>query len=277
VSPAKNTTGSETGERLRVGKHNLRMVREGPDAPNGGSERTFVCLHGLVDRLEIWDRLAPGLAERGSLLRLDQRGHGGSDGPAGPYTREDLAQDVIAALDAVGVQRAILVGHSMGGIVSMAAALLDPERVAGLVLLGTASHCNEQTASWYERIAQAGEADSLEGIARAIYGKEANNDPDKDGRRRIEGDALGIAHVTRALKSLHTDPLTPKLKALSCPALLLVGSEDPMGPRASELIAHALPKGLATLQVLPGCGHWIHVEAADAVLEAIDGWLPGLH
>ena len=47
-----------------------------------------------------------------------------------------------------------------------------------------------------------------------------------------------------------------------------------MGPRASELIAHALPRGTTTLKVLPGRGHWIHVEAADAVLDAIDEWLP---
>ncbi len=253
---------SKKEERLDVGGHRLRAWREGEGEP------CFVCLHGLVDRLEIWKRLAPGLAERGSLLRIDQRGHGGSDAPPGPYSREDLARDVIGALDAAGIDRAILVGHSMGGIVSMTTALLCPDRVAGLVLLGTASHCNERTASWYERIAQAGESQGLEGIAQAIYGKGAS--------RRVEGDAQGISHVTRTLKSLHSDPLTPKLATISCPALLLVGENDPMGPRASELIAQALPSGAASLTVLPGCGHWIHVEAADSVLEALDGWLPNV-
>lgn len=246
-------------ERIDLGSHELRVRSEGDGAP------VFVCLHGLVDRLEIWDRLAPGLAQRGSVVRVDQRGHGDSGAPTGPYTREDLAADVIGTLDARGIERAILVGHSMGGIVSMATALLHPDRIAGLVLLGTASHCNERTALWYERIAVAGEADGQSGLARAIYGK--------DSKKRVWGDAQGIAHVTRTLKSLHTDPLTPKLATISCPVLLVVGEKDPMGSRASELIADALPHGAATLEIIPACGHWIHVEAADRVLAALDGWL----
>ena len=246
-------------ERIDLGSHELRVRSQGEGAP------AFVCLHGLVDRLEIWDHLAPGLAERGSLLRVDQRGHGSSGAPRGPYSREDLAGDVTGILDARHIARAILVGHSMGGIVSMATALLYPERIAGLVLLGTASHCNERTARWYERIAAAGEADGLAGLSRAIYGR--------DSKQQIEGDAQGICHVTRTLKSLHADPLTPKLATITCPVLLVVGENDPMGPRASELIAAALPGGAATLDVVPDAGHWIHVEAAERVLASLDGWL----
>ena len=77
--------------------------------------------------------------------------------------------------------------------------------------------------------------------------------------------------MTRALKSLYADPLTPKLGDLRCPALLVVGSKDPMGPRASEIIAEGLPD--ATLEVLAERGHWTHVEAPDEVLAAIDRWL----
>jgi len=229
----------------------------------GRGDPPFACLHGLVDTLEIWDRLAPPLAERRRTIRFDQRGHGESRAPAGRCAREDMAGDLVRVLDALDVERAILVGHSMGGIVSMATALAHPDRVAGLVLLGTASQCNERTAQWYERIALAGERDGCEGLARAIYGEKS--------RKRVRGDAAGIAQVTRMLKTLHTDPLTPKLGAVTCRALLLVGESDPMGPRASQIIAASAPD--AELRVLPGCGHRIHVEAADAVLEAIDAWL----
>ena len=240
-----------------VGGHALRVASDGRGPPD------FVCLHGLVDSLAIWERLAPGLGARGRVVRIDQRGHGGSEAPPGPYQREDLAADVVAVLDALEVERAVLVGHSMGGIISMTTALANPGRVAGLVLLGTASQCTERVADWYERIAVAGETDGNDGLVRAIYGKNS--------RRRIEGDAQGIAWVTRTLKSLHGDPLTPKLATIACPALLLVGSEDPMGPKASEIIAQALPD--AALHVLPGLGHWTHVEAPDAVLAALDPWL----
>jgi pimeloyl-ACP methyl ester carboxylesterase len=253
-------------QRIDVGGHELRCRSEGPAHERAAEAPTFVCLHGLVDTLEIWDKLAPALALRGHVVRFDQRGHGESDAPPGACTREDLAADVVAVLDAHRAPRAILVGHSMGGIVSLAAALRYPDRIAGLVLLGTASQCNERTAAWYERIAEAGERDGTDGLRRAIYGERS--------RRPVAGNARGIAAVTRMLGSLHSRPLTPELEKLACPVLLLVGEKDPMGSRATEIIAESLPAGAATLQVLPGCGHWIHVEAAAAVTDAIDRWLP---
>jgi pimeloyl-ACP methyl ester carboxylesterase len=73
------------------------------------------------------------------------------------------------------------------------------------------------------------------------------------------------------LQSLYDDPLTPKLGSLDCPVLLIVGANDPMGPRASSIIADALPN--AELHTVPDCGHWVHVEAPEAVLGALDPWL----
>lgn len=248
----------KTERRIDVGGHALRCTLAGRGEP------VFLCLHGLVDTLSIWDRLAGPLAERGRVVRVDQRGHGESDAPPGPYAREDLAHDAASLLRALAIDRAILVGHSMGGIVAMTAALAHPERVAGLVLLGTASRCSAAVAHWYEQIALAGEQEGLEGLARIICGASSAS--------RVSGDAQGIAHVTRMLRSLHTDPLTPQLGRLACPALVLVGEKDPMGPRASEIIRDALPAGLARLEILPGRGHWLHVEAPGEVLRAIDAW-----
>ena len=115
-----------------------------------------------------------------------------------------------------------------------------------------------------ERIAAAGERDANPGLARAIYGEKT--------RKRIEGDAQGIAHVTRTRKSLHEDPLTPKLGAIRCPVLLVVGEKDPMGPRASSIIAEGLPD--ARLEAVPDCGHWVHVDRPDALLDAFDRFAP---
>ena len=245
-------------QRIDVGGHGLRVGVSGKGPPD------LLCLHGLVDRLEIWDRIAKPLSERGRLIRIDQRGHGESDAPPGPYRREDLAADVVSVIEHFGSTRAVLVGHSMGGIVAMTTALAHPERVAGLVLIGTASQSKQKVAEWYERIALAGERDGSAGLAHAIYGEKT--------RKVVSGDAQGIAHVTRALKSLYSDPLTPKLAQIRCPVLLLVGEKDPMGPKASVIIAEELPD--AQLEVIPDCGHWIHVEQPEAVLKAFDAWLP---
>jgi pimeloyl-ACP methyl ester carboxylesterase len=149
-------------------------------------------------------------------------------------------------------------------VVALATALAFPARVAGLALLGTTGQCSARIAEWYERIAVAAERDGIAGIRREIYGERS--------ARPIHADPRGIASLVRMLAGLAADPLTPKLGALRCPALLVVGEKDPMGPRASALLAEAIPR--AELVVLPGLGHWTHVEAPELVAAAIERWLP---
>ena len=105
----------------------------------------------------------------------------------------------------------------------------------------------------------------LDGLGRAIYGENSN--------KQINGDAKGIAHVTRMLKSLYTDPLTPKLGGIQCPALMTVGEKDPMGPKASEIVYAAMPAGRAELLRVPDKGHWLQLEAVDPIVGALDAWL----
>ena len=131
--------------RIDVGGHKLHCTLRGAGEPS------FVCLHGLVDTVSIWDELGALLTQRGQVVCIDQRGHGSSDAPAGPYTRGELAADVVGVLDALGLRNAVLVGHSMGGIIAMTAALAYPKRVRALVLIGTASQCSERVAAWYRR------------------------------------------------------------------------------------------------------------------------------
>ena len=244
-------------ERIDIGGRSLRVSLVGEGAP------AFVCLHGLADSLAIWEKLAPGLTERGRVVLVDQRAHGQSGAPPGPYRREELAADVAALLDRLDLPSAVLVGHSMGGIVAMTTAIAYPERVAGLVLLGTASQATQAVTEWFEKIACATEEKGIDGLRAAIFGAKST--------RRIAGDAQGMAHVTRCLKSLYEDPLTPRLVEIRCPTLVMVGDKDPMGPGASVLIHRQLAD--AELQVIPGRGHWLQVECPGDVLAAIDRFL----
>jgi pimeloyl-ACP methyl ester carboxylesterase len=244
---------------VTIGDHRINVLSQGT------GDRHFTCLHGLVDTLDIWKRLVPSLEARGRVTRIDQRGHGASEAPAGPYSRADLAADVAAVLDVEGIDQTILVGHSMGGIIAMETALAYPKRIAGLVLIGTTSECREKVAGWYERIALAAEQEGNQGLARTIYGEKST--------KEIVGDAQGIAHVTRMLKSLFSDPLTPRLRDIQCPALMTVGEKDPMGPKASEIVHGAMPSGRAELLRVPEKGHWLQLEAVDEVVAALDGWL----
>lgn len=252
-------TREQAAQWIEAGAHRLRGLRSGQGA------RHFLLLHGLMDTLEIWDLVAPALETRGRVGRIDLRGHGESGAPEGPCSRRDLARDAVAALDAWGVERSLLVGHSMGGVVALETALAFPARVAGLVLIGTTGQCSERVADWYERIARAGESEGGAGLAREVYGERS--------RRAVHGDPRAIAEVTRMLESLYTDPLTPRLRDIACPALVIVGERDPMGPKASEILHAALPAGRATLVRVPERGHWLHREAADELIAALDHWL----
>jgi non-heme chloroperoxidase len=97
-----------------------------------------ILLHGYTDSHHSFDRNLPLLPAAFHVFAIDQRGHGDSSKPACCYTQADFAADVPAFMDAVGLDRASIVGHSMGSFIAQSVALAYPERVARLVLMGTA-------------------------------------------------------------------------------------------------------------------------------------------
>jgi pimeloyl-ACP methyl ester carboxylesterase len=97
-------------------------------AEAGSGEDVVLCLHGWPQHWYEWRYLLPALADRHRVLALDQRGFGWSDAPAGGYEKENLASDVLAVLDELGVQRVKLVGHDWGGWIGFLLCLREPER-----------------------------------------------------------------------------------------------------------------------------------------------------
>ena len=89
-------------------------------------------LHGLASSRRFWDLVVPGLAGL-PVLALDQRGHGDSERPEGPYDGATVAADALTALDALGLSRVVVVGHSWGGLTALRLAATAPERVLSVV------------------------------------------------------------------------------------------------------------------------------------------------
>lgn len=236
---------------INLGRHVLSVEVRGIGTPE------FVCLHDIGDTGRTWHAIAPLLATRGRVILVDQRAHGGSSAPDGPCEFADLVSDVKGILDRLDIPRAILIGHGMGGTVALASAIASPERIAGLILLATASECTEQAAAWYEQMARAAETGGEPGLRRALFGTAST--------RSFQGDPHGLAAVARALKSLYRRPLP--LARVHCPTFVLVGSRDFMGPGASTAIRTSLPR--AVLDVV-NCGHWIQIEAPDVIIGAVD-------
>ncbi len=101
----------------------------------GGHGDWLVLLHGLASQAHIWDLLAPRLIDSFRVVALDQRGHGLSDKPDSGYDFAAITADLDAVLDALAIDRAVLIGHSWGGNVALQYAVEHPDRVSGLVLI----------------------------------------------------------------------------------------------------------------------------------------------
>ncbi len=101
----------------------------------GGQGRSIVLLHGLASNSHIFDLVAPILAEHFRVIALDQRGHGESDKPETGYRFDEVDADLLALLDVLGFERAVIAGHSWGGNVALQFAAEHPDRVTALVLI----------------------------------------------------------------------------------------------------------------------------------------------
>lgn len=100
-----------------------------------GSGPAVVLLHGTSANHAVWQPIGDVLEHRATVIALDQRGHGRSDKPAAGYAADDFAGDVITVLDSLGIERAVIAGHSLGGRNAWVTAALHSERVAGVVVV----------------------------------------------------------------------------------------------------------------------------------------------
>ena len=142
----------------------VHHVVTGPaDAP------VVVLSNSMGADLRMWDGVVDALAEHFRVVRYDTRGHGRSPSVPGPYSIDDLADDVIALLDGLGVERAHIVGLSLGGMTAMRLAARNPERVDRLVLLCTGAQLPPAEA-WLERAATVREYGSG-AVAEAVVAR----------------------------------------------------------------------------------------------------------
>lgn len=224
---------------------------------SGPSEAPVVTfVHGLAASLEIWAGQAERLAARGfQVLRYDLRAHGSTTALAEPCSRHDLAVDLVGLLDALGIRRTALVGHSAGGVVTQQTVVDFPQRIRALGLIGTASECNDKTAAWYSKCIDLALNEGGEAVMKSM-GMKPDRSPVPNGP--------GMAPVIEAMRTLNTDPLTERLRALdeaAPPTLIIVGDKDFLGVGGSVILSRALAG--SELEIVAGRGHGIYLEDPD--------------
>jgi pimeloyl-ACP methyl ester carboxylesterase len=229
----------------------------------------------------MWDGVAPELAKRWTVINVDFRGHGASTAPF-PFSIEDLAADWLAVMDHENVERAALVGLSLGGMTAMRVALAAPERVACLGLLDTSADPEPRWnrikyRAMAEMVRRLGHRDVIYGTVRKImFGPSTlARDPalaDRELERMRKNDPRQLYHAVRAV--IDRGSIHARLGELRVPTLVMVGDEDRATPRSrSDRIVDGV-KG-ATLRVIPKAGHLAAVEQPEAVAGALVQFLEG--
>jgi pimeloyl-ACP methyl ester carboxylesterase len=220
-------------------------------ASAGAGPATIALTHGLAADSGTWSGQIADLARIARVITWDLRGHGQSDAPEGPYVLADLAADLRAVLDRAGVARAVVLGHSAGGVIALRFALDFPDRCAGLVLVGTASECNERAFRFYEELATLAE----QGDTARVHKRLGLPAPAPDQRL---ANPAAFAKVARCMGNLHREPLTPELDRIRCPTLILVGEKDFLGAGGSVILSRRIAG--SRLEIVPGRGHGIFLE-----------------
>ena len=243
--------------------HHVVTGRE--DAP------VVVLSNSMGADLRMWDGVVAALEEHFRVVRYDTRGHGQSPGAPGPYSMDDLADDYLALLDNLGVEKAHLVGLSLGGMMGIRLAARDPERVDRLVLLCTAAFLDVGPA-YTERAAQVraeGTASVAEGVvSRWFTPDHLEQHPDVREQHVAMCAATSAEGYAGSCEAIAAMDLRPDLAQVTAPTLAIAGADDPATP-PSYLREFADGVVDGRLVVVPDAAHLAATQQPEAVASAI--------
>jgi 3-oxoadipate enol-lactonase len=247
-----------------------------------GDGPAVVLVHGFGLDMRMWDPQVNHLAARFRVVRYDCRGFGAS-GPFGPVVPYTHAGDLLALLDQLGIDRAVLAGLSFGGRVVMQAALAAPERVAGLVLLDAVLDGVPWDTGSAAALDQAASQAQAHGL---LAGREAwLAHPLFATARQRPAVASALTEMVAGYPGQHWTGHDPHqqggprpldvLEELAMPVLVAVGEQDVPGFREmSAVLARRIPG--ARYQVVAGAGHMINMEQPAVVNDLLDRFLDQL-
>jgi non-heme chloroperoxidase len=235
----------------------------------GGEPILF--LPAYADSWFSYSRVLPLLPARDHAYALDQRGHGDSERPAGGYTVDDLAADAVAFLDAAGIERATLVGHSGSCLTARRVAVTDPDRVAGLVLIGAPLSLAKPAVLAFQAAVHALEDPVEAQFVRRFQAGAVHVPLPEEFLEGLVAESLKLPATVwkRALDGLVAFDDAADLGRITAPTLLIWGDQDAVVSREEQQrLEDAMPD--AGLKVYPDTGHSPHWERPEAVAADVD-------
>ena len=246
-----------------------------------GSGAPLILISGLGYSNWQWHKMVPFLAEHFQVITFDNRGVGLSDKPAGPYTAQLLAADTVGLLDALGIEKAIVAGHSMGGFIAQSIALDFPEKAAKLILCSTnfgGPHHIPVTAEAMKVLTDV-TSDALTRFKNGLVVSTAPGWSEKNPdmiQKWIEWRmanpiepapyqaqlAIGLGLMPEAAA------FETKLPRLNVPTLILSGAHDKVvPPENAALLAGKIAN--SKVLIFPDAGHFFPIEIAEDASRAI--------
>lgn len=257
------------------------------------SDLTFVMLHGFGSALFTWDAVTEGLSQHGRVIAFDRPAFGLTERPLrgawsgeNPYSPQGQVSLLIGLMDALDIDKAILVGNSAGGTVVAQTALEHPERVAGLVLVDAAIYAGGGAPAWVRPLLYTPQMNRLgpyfmrqiagepgENFIRAAWSKPENIpqalwDNYRKSTRVNDWDKA-LWELTKASRRPN---FVSQLPSLNVPTLVLSGADDKIVPvEQSQRLANDIPN--ASFVTFPSCGHTPQDECPDLFVQAVTDWL----
>jgi pimeloyl-ACP methyl ester carboxylesterase len=232
-----------------------------------GNGPTVLLSHGYSASSAMWADQVAALEDRYQVIVWDMRGHGQSDYPADPavYSQALTVADMVRLLDAAGAERAVIGGLSLGGYMSLAFHLAEPERVAALMLFDTGPGFKKDAAreAWNERSRKR--ADDLERDGFAALGISAEVSASQ------HRSADGLAHAARGMLAQRDASVIESLPEIQVPTLVLAGADDTPFLAATDYMAAKIPG--ATKVMVDGAGHAANLDQPAAFNAAVEAFL----
>jgi 3-oxoadipate enol-lactonase len=244
------------------------------DGPEGAP--WLILSNSLATNLHMWDPQADALSKSLRVLRYDQRGHGSTEAPAGPYTFELLIADAVALMDALNIQRAHFGGLSMGGATALGFAQQHPGRLDKVIVCDSPCQSTPQSSQqWRERIAIA-EKEGMEPLVEATVGRwfppdvlKAN--PSYLDKVRTMVRTTPVNGFIGCAAALADHNYAGAVATVTRPVLFICGEKDGVTPAAMRKMSEALP-GSRYVE-LPGAGHISNLDQPQGFTGAIRDFL----
>jgi 3-oxoadipate enol-lactonase len=244
-----------------------------------GEGPTLVLLHGLADDHRLWRRVVPSLQRRFDVVAIDLPGHGSSGPIRDGASIEWFADEVVAALENLGVADYVLIGLSMGGGVAQFVALAQPSRVRALVLVSTSPVFDNATRARFRDRAEMALKEGMEPLVEPALRRwftpsfldahPAEIEETRDAVHRTDPADFARASLANAERDS-----VERLSSITCPVLFVFGDTDPTNAGAEAVFRGHLPQ--LKVAVLPNASHLLPVEAPDAFLAVLEPFLTSL-